>query len=54
MSAHVLAKTGTERRVLVGLTDVARWNKIYHSTFQVEEEEWKHEDTYILCDHDIH
>lgn len=54
MIAHVLAKKGTERQVLVQLSDIARQNKIFHTTFQVEEEEWKHEDTYILCDHDIH
>jgi Co/Zn/Cd efflux system component len=35
MIAHVLAKKGTERAVLMGLTDLCRQKKIYHSTFQV-------------------
>lgn len=52
--AHVLAKKDTERSVLVSLSDIARKKKIFHSTFQVEEEEWKDEEDYILCHHDIH
>lgn len=35
--AHVLAKTNTERDVLIELSDIVREKKIYHSTFQVEE-----------------
>lgn len=33
--AHVMAKTGTERQVLIGLSDIARQKRIYHSTFQI-------------------
>jgi cobalt-zinc-cadmium efflux system protein len=39
--AHILASTDMERRVLIELSDIARKSKIFHSTFQVEEEEWK-------------
>ena len=52
--AHVLARTNTERQVLIGLSDIAREKRIYHSTFQIEEEARKDEPDYILCQHDIH
>ncbi len=35
MMAHVLAREGTERSVLMNLTDLSRRKKIFHSTFQV-------------------
>jgi len=35
MIGHILARKGTERKVLVELSDIARHNKIFHSTFQV-------------------
>ena len=54
MIAHVLAAKGMERSVLTDLTDLCRVKRIFHSTFQVEEEEHKHEDHYIFCHHDIH
>ena len=52
--AHVFSQTGRETEVLKKLTDISRKRRIYHSTFQVEEEELRHHDEYILCDHDIH
>ena len=52
--AHVFAKKDTERAVLVKLSDIVREQKIYHSTFQVEEVELKDHSAYIKCDHDIH
>lgn len=52
--AHVFAKANTERQVLIKLSDIARAEKIYHSTFQVEEVEQKDEVDYIRCHHDIH
>ena len=52
--AHVLAAKGMERAVLTDLTDLCRVRRIFHSTFQVEEEELKDEEKYILCHHDIH
>ena len=52
--AHILAKTGMERAVLTKLTDLSRMKKIYHSTFQIEEEMHNNKDEYIKCDHNIH
>lgn len=40
--AHVFSKTGMEREVLKQLTDISRKKRIYHSTFQVEEELLRH------------
>lgn len=54
MIAHVLAKKDSERAVLTQLTDLCREKRIYHSTFQVEEQELKDDKDYILCRHDIH
>lgn len=36
--AHVFSRQGQERNVLKKLTDLSRKKRIYHSTFQVEEE----------------
>lgn len=52
--AHVLSKMGMERAVLTSLTDLCRHKRIYHSTFQVEEQDQKDAEDYILCHHDIH
>lgn len=52
--AHVLSKLGTERAVLTSLTDLCRHKRIYHSTFQVEEQNKKDAEDYIRCHHDIH
>lgn len=35
--AHVFARKGEETFVLKTLTDLSRKNKIYHTTFQIEE-----------------
>lgn len=40
--------------MLKKLTDLSRRKRVYHSTFQVEEEDWRDHENYILCDHDIH
>ena len=39
--AHVFAKIGNEREVLKKLTEKSRELRIYHSTFQVEEANFK-------------
>jgi|JI81AbrownRNA_FD_contig_21_4866952_length_252_multi_3_in_0_out_0_2 Co/Zn/Cd efflux system component len=36
--AHVFSRKGEETAVLKKLTDVCRKKRIYHSTFQVEED----------------
>jgi cobalt-zinc-cadmium efflux system protein len=52
--AHVLARAGKEREVLTMLTDMCRTKRIYHSTFQVEEQNLKDNEEYISCKNDIH
>jgi len=54
MIAHIMSKKGTERDVLTLLTELCRRRKIYHSTFQIEEQDLQNDDNYILCHHDIH
>lgn len=39
--AHVFSEPNQERYVLKELTDLCRHMKIYHTTFQVEEEAWR-------------
>lgn len=38
LAAHAVAKKGRRTLALMGLSDVARVMKIYHTTFQVREE----------------
>lgn len=52
--AHVLAGKGMERTVLTQLTDKCRKLRIYHSTFQIEEQDLTGDEEYIACHHDIH
>ena len=49
--AHVTAKKGCKRAVLVGLTDITREKKIYHTAFEITEEEDVDEEQQVLKAH---
>lgn len=39
LMAHAVAEKGWRTSVLIGLSDIAREKKIYHTAIQVEEED---------------
>lgn len=54
LTAHVFSEKDREKYVLHELTTISRRYKIYHTTIQVEEWDFREHESYIRCDNDIH